>query len=274
MEINSYQDNLAFALTNPTHTSPKGYLWNRKWSEGQTKWRKYLSTGIVYNQNTTVNINRNELYFALVNQFSMSFVDGTNGNKAIEDSSMLQFIKEGKRTQTSRDISKSYNIGLSKLNIGDYICFVDKNKDSPTYKEKIICKITDNNIPINKMKSDEFVEQEHWQSSVYDKLKDKKYVSTRFEYIGQWFIDVEQAYQCHKIKSNNEQKYHLMKNILVQKLLTYPKLVEGIEHYGGVDWLEKCTHQPTKKKTFWETTGQNKFIQCLVESYKLVKNML
>lgn len=47
-EISSYSDNLAFALTNPTHTSPRGYEWNRVWSDGQTKWRKYLQEGIVY----------------------------------------------------------------------------------------------------------------------------------------------------------------------------------------------------------------------------------
>jgi hypothetical protein len=49
VEINSYADNLEFALTNPTHTSPKGSDWSRDWTDSQTKWRKYLSKGIVFN---------------------------------------------------------------------------------------------------------------------------------------------------------------------------------------------------------------------------------
>lgn len=48
-EINSYQDGLGFALTNPTHTNPKGGDWQRNWNENQEKWRNYLNKGIVYN---------------------------------------------------------------------------------------------------------------------------------------------------------------------------------------------------------------------------------
>lgn len=49
-EIASYSDNLEFALTNPTHTSPTGYDWKRQWSGGQTQWRNYLSKGIKFNE--------------------------------------------------------------------------------------------------------------------------------------------------------------------------------------------------------------------------------
>lgn len=48
-ELSSYSDNLAFALTNPTHTSPQGNEWNRQWTVGQTKWREYLNKGITFN---------------------------------------------------------------------------------------------------------------------------------------------------------------------------------------------------------------------------------
>lgn len=49
VEISSYSDGIGFALTNPTHTSPKGGVWNRKWTESQKEWREYLSKGITYN---------------------------------------------------------------------------------------------------------------------------------------------------------------------------------------------------------------------------------
>ena len=45
-EISSYSDNLAFALTNPNFTSPKGSDWKRTWKPGQAQWRNYMSKGI------------------------------------------------------------------------------------------------------------------------------------------------------------------------------------------------------------------------------------
>lgn len=50
-EISSYSENLAFGLTNPTHTSPQGYEWKRVWTESQEKWRNYLSKGIEFEGN-------------------------------------------------------------------------------------------------------------------------------------------------------------------------------------------------------------------------------
>ena len=47
-EISSYSDNLAYALTNPNFTSPKGSRWMRSWTDGQKKWRLYMKDGIKY----------------------------------------------------------------------------------------------------------------------------------------------------------------------------------------------------------------------------------
>lgn len=49
IEINSYQDDLGFALTNPIFTTPTGYEWNREWTPKQKEWRAYMSNGIVFN---------------------------------------------------------------------------------------------------------------------------------------------------------------------------------------------------------------------------------
>ncbi len=51
-EISSYKDNLAYALTNPVFTSPTGSEWNRNWTEGQSKWREYMSKGIEFEGKT------------------------------------------------------------------------------------------------------------------------------------------------------------------------------------------------------------------------------
>ena len=45
-EISSMSDNLAFALTNPVFTSPKGFEWQRNWTKGQQAWRDYMKAGI------------------------------------------------------------------------------------------------------------------------------------------------------------------------------------------------------------------------------------
>jgi alkylated DNA repair dioxygenase AlkB len=58
-EISSYSDNLAFGLTNPTHTTPSGFDRSNRgyklkgkvyeWSDGQKAWREYLKPGIEFN---------------------------------------------------------------------------------------------------------------------------------------------------------------------------------------------------------------------------------
>jgi hypothetical protein len=136
-EISSYVDGFPFALTNPTHTSPRGFEWSRKWSTSQAYWRSILANGI-------------------------------------------------------------------------------------EYKEK-------------------------------------------------WYKDVEEAYQKNKLKFPlGAKRNKFMLDLLVIKLKTYPILVEEIESRGGLHYLQKCTHSPTKKKSYWETTGENMFIVLLCEAYSRI----
>lgn len=89
------------------------------------------------------------------------------------------------------------------------------------------------------------------------------------------YVDVEQAYQLCKPKNllfDSKTKFDVMLELLIIKLQTYPKLIEGIDFKGGLDYLNNCTHQPTKQNTCWETGGQNMFIKLLIEAYKTVKN--
>ncbi len=144
-EISSYQDDLCFALTNPTHTSPSGYDWSRRWTDKQKFWRDYLNEGIIFK--------------------------------------------------------------------------------------------------------------------------------------GSRYKDVEQAFQMnkHRYSSGNNTLFYensdkLMLELIQIKLLNYPKLIEGIEKKGGFEYLIKCTHQPTKQNSHWETNGDNAFIKILTEAYLNIKN--
>lgn len=89
---------------------------------------------------------------------------------------------------------------------------------------------------------------------------------------GTEYADAEAAYQALKntaTKDDNPQTntYGLMVEILKSKLKQYPRLVTAITKKGGEAWLNKATHQPTRKNTVWETGGKNWFIKALTEAY-------
>jgi hypothetical protein len=63
-----------------------------------------------------------------------------------------------------------------------------------------------------------------------------------------------------------------MIDILTEKLKQHPDLVQGITERGGLEYLQKSTHNVIGDK-FWESTGQNKFIEALTQAYKNVNNL-
>ncbi len=62
-----------------------------------------------------------------------------------------------------------------------------------------------------------------------------------------------------------------MVEILTAKLVQHPKLVKGIDERGGLAYIQNSTHI-VKGDAYWESTGQNKFIQALADAYRAVKN--
>jgi hypothetical protein len=89
-------------------------------------------------------------------------------------------------------------------------------------------------------------------------------------YKGKLFADVEAAYQAFKgpyLVSKTTQ--NLMKELIKIKLETYPALVKKVESVGGIEFLEKSTHN-VKGDKFWESKGENMFINTLVNAYKEV----
>ena len=85
---------------------------------------------------------------------------------------------------------------------------------------------------------------------------------------GTEYLDVEQAYQKNKSENLADSDYDLMVDLLKIKLDTYPVLIQGIKKKGGLDYLNKLTHNPTSKTgTRWQTNGKGWFTKALIEAY-------
>lgn len=102
----------------------------------------------------------------------------------------------------------------------------------------------------------------------------REYMKGGIVFDGVKYRDVEQAYQKNKEKYPiGEARDNFMLQLLEIKLKTYPKLVEGIDAKGGVNYLKNSTHQPTKQNSHWETGGDNAFIKLLTQAYMNVKGL-
>ena len=102
-------------------------------------------------------------------------------------------------------------------------------------------------------------------------------------YKGKEYINSEHAYQTWKSGEFNQAGYDLkggkvrggkigdtfsiMTDIITEKLKQNPELVKGIIERGGLDYIKQSTHEVIGDK-FWESSGQNKFIEALAQAYK------
>jgi len=68
---------------------------------------------------------------------------------------------------------------------------------------------------------------------------------------------------------NKKKSYKIMVDILTSKLKQHPKLVDGIIEKGGLEYLKKSKHEVTGD-AYWESSGQNKFMQALKEAFVAV----
>jgi hypothetical protein len=105
-------------------------------------------------------------------------------------------------------------------------------------------------------------------------------------YKGKQYVNSEHAYQTWKSGEFNQAGYDLkggkvrggkigdtfaiMTDIITEKLKQHPDLVQGINERGGLAYIEQSTHNVIGDK-FWESTGQNKFIEALAQAYKNVQ---
>lgn len=102
-------------------------------------------------------------------------------------------------------------------------------------------------------------------------------------YKGKQYVNSEHAYQTWKSGEFNQAGYDLrggkvrggkigdtfsiMTGILTEKLKQHPDLIQGIEERGGLEYLKKSTHNVIGDK-FWESAGQNKFMEALIKASK------
>ena len=73
--------------------------------------------------------------------------------------------------------------------------------------------------------------------------------------------------------ANKKTNFQTMVEILTAKLEQHPSLVEGINQRGGLSYIEQSTHNVTGDK-FWESKGQNKFIEALAIAYNSLNKRL
>jgi hypothetical protein len=93
--------------------------------------------------------------------------------------------------------------------------------------------------------------------------------------VGVTYDDIE-ADKIRKIGSVDftrkfEDTFSIMTDILTEKLKQHPELVQGINARGGLAYIEQSTHNVIGDK-FWESAGQNKFIEALAQAYKNVQS--
>ena len=113
--------------------------------------------------------------------------------------------------------------------------------------------------------------------------------SVEVEYKGKKFRNAEHAYQTWKSgefdevaynstdfkprgskPANKAVNYSIMVDILTEKLKQHPELVRGIDERGGFEYLNNSTHNVIGDK-YWESSGQNKFIEALKDAYAAIK---
>lgn len=92
-----------------------------------------------------------------------------------------------------------------------------------------------------------------WKSGEFDEAA---YKSTAFKPVG-------------TKKVNTSTNYQTMVEILTAKLQQHPELIEGINQRGGLAYLASSTHTVIGDK-YWESAGQNKFIEALIDAYNTV----
>ena len=49
------------------------------------------------------------------------------------------------------------------------------------------------------------------------------------------------------------------------------RLLKLINENGGLQFLEKCTHEVKDKSNIWLTGGKNMFMICLIKAYKTIE---
>jgi hypothetical protein len=88
------------------------------------------------------------------------------------------------------------------------------------------------------------------------------------------YADVEAAYQTAKnmdFTMSLDKLFALMTSLLVIRFQTYPKMLDLLLELGGIEFLEKCSHQVYGKQESWEGAGRGSgYVRCLIETLETI----
>lgn len=157
----------------------------------------------------------------------------------------------------------------------------NRPEDIPSAKELIEFKNNTEKIKAKKIKGENISSK----GSEFAKKLTNIGNNLKVEYKGKTFRNAEHAYQTWKSgdfdeyaynstafkpvgkkKVNKNINYQIMVEIITSKLQQHPELIEGIKERGGLDYINNSTHNVIGD-SYWETSGQNKFIQALADAY-------
>lgn len=107
-------------------------------------------------------------------------------------------------------------------------------------------------------------------------------------YRGLDYVNSEHAYQTWKTGEFSQEAYEkkggklavdpkdlgdtlsIMTDILKEKFIQNPSLIQGVTDRGGLEYIEKSTHHVNGTDSFWETKGENNFIKALAQAAREV----
>lgn len=219
------------------------------------------------------------------------FTNKTNTIKLTnpENSKEVLDISLNKNTNYRQELSKEY------LNaIDEFIKFTMNSANFITTKDVIQSEQSDDtdvdtNVTEPTVSTEVKAENISSKGSEFAKKLTNPGNDLTVEYKGKIFRNAEHAYQTWKSgefdqaafeskafkpvgkkAANKATNYQTMVEILTVKLQQHPELIKGINERGGLAYIQQSTHNVTGDK-FWESAGQNKFIQALAEAYQLTE---
>lgn len=199
-----------------------------------------------YNRDSMIDVLPYENFVNIMNVAGQNFTDAQS-NDATFEFVFKKLLKFGKMS-TNKFIDlvvdpKEYAAPSKSENISSKGSSFAKKLTNPG-----------NNLEVT-YKGKKFRNAEHaYQTYKSGEFDQKAYNSTAFKPIG-------------SKPANKNTNYQTMVNILKAKLEQHPELIEGINERGGLAYIEQSTHNVIGDK-FWESKGQNKFIEALADAYK------
>lgn len=214
---------------------------------------------------------------------TMKYSYGNDRRSDVTAETTIDAVKRGERTATTRYGRDGHLDHWKKFKAGDIVLLQGENTSVKVRITKPLTKL--------QLESDLVIHGENISSrgSTFAKLLTNIGNDVKVVYKGKTFRNAEHAYQSWKsgefdevafndnsfkpkgVKAVDKNKnYDIMVEIITAKLQQHPELIDGIDARGGNVYLALSTHEVIGG-TFWESSGQDKFMQALRQAYNNVK---